>query len=572
MMREKALDSIVSLYAIVAVFRPGKGYTILTNILEVYLNSCFSRQTTEQYLEAFKSKIRAYENVKAKGGVDFDHFLENEVVTHTHVVSRAILSSQRMLALVYLIGYLPYISGRFRLDDSDEVVALLKKISGGLLLSPDDFSDAMAFSGGQYHLISARNPVTIVTSNQAISISGVRTLHVDGLEGQLIFTRISMLDTILFKVDGDANLAINGRKLFKRHTCILERGAVIYRENGNPIFYNDIYKSLVKSQGGQKLILETQGVGYIFSNGVYGLHQTSLKCESGELVAIMGGSGSGKTTLMNLLIGARKPSFGTVTINNLDLCTNPAMVKGYIGYVPQDDALNEDLTAFDNLYYITGLASASLSHEGRVAMVDSLLNELNLSTIRDLRVGNPLDKIISGGQRKRLNIAISIISDPGILFLDEPTSGLSSADSQNIMQLLKELTLKDRLVVVNIHQPSSDVFKLFDKLLFIDQGGYPIYFGPPVQVIPHLKSTLKLVDVDESECHACGNISPDQIFDLVDTRHVENEVPGNSSRLFTPLRWHRKYLRVIANKPGSNDPVPALKQKSSIFQIEGNST
>src|SRR5690606_10976686 len=119
-----------------------------------------------------------------------------------------------------------------------------------------------------------------------------------------------------------------------------------------------------------------------------------------------------------------------------------------------------------------------------------MLLTLGLADSRDLKVGNPLEKTISGGQRKRLNIALELIREPSVLFVDEPTSGLSSRDSENIMDLLKELALKGKLVFAVIHQPSSDIFKMFDKLIIMDTGGYPIYYGNPVDSIIYFKKLV----------------------------------------------------------------------------------
>jgi len=92
-----------------------------------------------------------------------------------------------------------------------------------------------------------------------------------------------------------------------------------------------------------------------------------------------------------------------------------------------------------------------------------------------------MNKMISGGQRKRLNIALELIREPSILFVDEPTSGLSSRDSENVMELLSELTLKGKLIFIVIHQPSSDIYKMFDSMIILDQGGHMIYYGNPVR-------------------------------------------------------------------------------------------
>ena len=153
--------------------------------------------------------------------------------------------------------------------------------------------------------------------------------------------------------------------------------------------------------------------------------------------------------------------------------------EGLIGYVPQDDLLMENLTVSQNLFYNSKLVFGDWSDEKIQAKAEQLLQSMGLYEAKDLKVGDALANIISGGQRKRLNIALELIREPGVLFVDEPTSGLSSRDSENVMDLLKQLSISGKLVFVVIHQPSSDIFKMFDKLLILDIGGYPIYFGNP---------------------------------------------------------------------------------------------
>ena len=129
------------------------------------------------------------------------------------------------------------------------------------------------------------------------------------------------------------------------------------------------------------------------------------------------------------------------------------------------------------------------------------LKSIGLYETKDLKVGSPLKRLFSGGQRKRLNIALELIREPSIMFVDEPTSGLSSRDSENIMDLLKELSLKGKLIFVVIHQPSSDIFKMFDKLIILDRGGYPIYNGNPVDAVIYFKRLVQHVNSEESEVY-----------------------------------------------------------------------
>jgi ABC-type multidrug transport system ATPase subunit len=191
----------------------------------------------------------------------------------------------------------------------------------------------------------------------------------------------------------------------------------------------------------------------------------------------MGSSGAGKSTLLNILNGSMEPDKGRVLINGIDIYRERQKVEGLIGHVSQDDLLMEDLTVKQNLLYNAKLCFDNYTPHETEQAVDNMLYSMGLFDIKDIQVGTPLNKKISGGQRKRLNIALELIREPAVLFLDEPTSGLSSRDSENIMDLLKDLTLKGKLIFVVIHQPSSDIFKMFDRLLILDTGGYLIYSG-----------------------------------------------------------------------------------------------
>ena len=196
----------------------------------------------------------------------------------------------------------------------------------------------------------------------------------------------------------------------------------------------------------------------------------------------------------------------------------------------QDDLLFEELTVFQNLFYNAKLCFGNLDEPAIIEKVNDTLRSLGLYETRNLHVGSPLDKTISGGQRKRLNIALELIREPSVLFVDEPTSGLSSRDSENIMDLLKQLALKGKLVFVVIHQPSSDIFKMFDDLLILDQGGYPVYKGNPVESIVYFKTVIGHANCEESECPTCGNVNPEQIFNIIESNIVDEE--GN----FTEIR------------------------------------
>jgi ABC-type multidrug transport system ATPase subunit len=170
-----------------------------------------------------------------------------------------------------------------------------------------------------------------------------------------------------------------------------------------------------------------------------------------------------------------------------------------------------------------------------------VLEDLGLAEIKDLRVGSPLQKTISGGQRKRLNIGLELLREPSVLFCDEPTSGLSSRDSENIIDLLKELSLKGKLVFAVIHQPSSDIFKKFDRLLILDTGGFQIYYGNPVDAIIYFKGSINLINSDMGECHECGNVNPEQIFNIIETKVINEYGHFTNERKMSAEQWDKVY-------------------------------
>ena len=287
----------------------------------------------------------------------------------------------------------------------------------------------------------------------------------------------------------------------------------------------------------------------------------------------MGASGAGKSTLLNVLNGTTKPTKGVVTINNINIHEHPENVEGVIGYVPQDDLLLEDLTVFDNLYFAAKLCFSNKSNEEIEQLVEKTLSSIGLYQIKDLKVGSPLEKVISGGQRKRVNIALELLREPSVLFVDEPTSGLSSRDSENIMDLLKELSLNGKIVFVVIHQPSSHIFKMFDRLLILDTGGYQIYYGVPVESVIHFKEAMKMLDSQEGECVTCGNVNPEQVFDIIETKVLDEYGHVTKVRKVSPEEWASEYSKLpspppiepVKEKPKSTLHIPNKLAQMGIF-------
>jgi ABC-type multidrug transport system ATPase subunit len=283
---------------------------------------------------------------------------------------------------------------------------------------------------------------------------------------------------------------------------------------------------------------------------------------------------------LNVLSGISKPQSGEVLINGHNIYSEEEKIhlKGVIGFVPQDDLLIEELTVYQNLYYSAKMCLDNLSESELTSVINKTLVELDLDETRDLKVGNSLNKVISGGQRKRLNIALELIREPTILFVDEPTSGLSSVDSETVMNLLKEQTYRGKLVIINIHQPGSDIFKMFDKIMIIDKGGYQIYYGNPSEAIIYFKTQAAFANTDEDQCITCGNINSDQLLQIIESRIVNEKGKPTRIRKVTPKEWAEKFSG-IAEKikqnifrakqilPENFYSVPGLIKQSGIYFI-----
>ena len=291
---------------------------------------------------------------------------------------------------------------------------------------------------------------------------GVHCKHIptEALNGHLFILQIKSVDLYFLRYTGNEDIFLNGLPINHKRIYLFASGSSIKLPKGKPVYYTDVVAHYLADLSATRICYNVQDVGFQFKSGDIGLRNISFKEEHGKLIGIMGASGAGKTTLLNVLAGVEKPTSGKVLINGFDLHYEKDKIEGVIGLIPQDDLLIEELTVFQNLYYNAKLCFKDKTEEELVAQVEKTLNSLGLLERKDLKVGSPMNKMISGGQRKRLNIALELIREPSILFVDEPTSGLSSRDSENVMDLLRELTLKGKLIFVVIHQPSSDIYKM----------------------------------------------------------------------------------------------------------------
>ena len=530
-MTDIILSSFISLFALFGKVEQVDQQRAI-EMLVSYLRHHFGIRNTEQYLELYSDMRTAYE-------------MTDELDTEATVSS--ICSG---------------LHGRIRHSEGAMLLLRLLEFCGSNRTHAESIFDTMA----RHFDITPEQLATYKDFVEGKPTEHVKLHAIDGQDGALKTLLDPTTGLLLFTYTGSDTVKLNDVPVLSGTNQVWLQSSVLKGPSGQPLYYSTVIAAHTQDaaqdsiQQQQTVSFAGRDINFRFPNSDNGMHNFSFTLHSGELLAIMGGSGTGKTTLLSLLNGTLHPQQGAITINGHDI-TEPA-AKALIGYVPQDDLLIEELTVYQNLWYNARLCFEGMTPEELDRRVMKTLKDLGLDATKDLKVGSPINKYISGGQRKRLNIALELIREPAVLFLDEPTSGLSSADTEKVINLLKEQTLKGKLIVVNIHQPSSDVYKLFDRLWLLDRGGYPVFDGNPIDAITYFKEAANYADAETSACPTCGNVNPEIVLNIIDEKALNNLGEPTDERKMSPQDWHELYLKNRPQQPETErTAIPATAQK-----------
>ncbi len=329
------------------------------------------------------------------------------------------------------------------------------------------------------------------------------------------------------------NKQVNGQIEINSSIDILTWKNVSYKilKSGELVKHEIVYETLNVKQ-----------VKHYFNNKILGLTDVSFKLNKGEIAAIMGPSGSGKTTLLKVLNGELSADEVNIQVDDMDFIDKYKDIIKNIGYVPQSDLLFNNLTVFQNMFFYAKIRSVGRMKGPLLAdKIDSILNKVGLLEKKNLVVGNEEKKVLSGGERKRLNIALELLFDPAIFILDEPTSGLSSKDSEQLLSILSDLKFTGKIILTTIHQPSSLLFSKFDKLLFLDKQGVVVYFGDVSKAFDYFDEELKQIIINKKELTIKKERkNPDYFFDIVEYKTVNSSKDKHTERLFPRNYWKKK--------------------------------
>jgi ABC transport system ATP-binding/permease protein len=567
-MSEKILNTLMQLFAIIA--NPQSNDSERRGVVEAFLKRLLNQELVQKYLSTYDKEFdEARKKLEKRGAERREGAIAIRITKLCKEINEQgqLDQEQRIVVVIQLLEFCK--SGGQNVSQLE--LGFISTLAEGLNITQDEYGIIERFVLNSFEDIPSTSNLLVINGIKDFNSNEAKHIVKDLLKGHIWILFVPSVKLYFTRFTGSGELSMNGQLLQEDTVYPFSQGSSIKGYKITPIYYWDVTMQFLKEEfKSSRVVYEVNNLEYRFKTGKVGIHHMSFKEESGRMVGIMGASGAGKSTLLGVLNGTNNPSDGEVLINGISIHKEKDKLKGLIGYVSQDDLLIEELTVFENLYYNAKLCFDNLTEEDIIYRVDSALKHLGLFEIRDIQVGNPLNKKISGGQRKRLNISLELIREPAIMFLDEPTSGLSSRDSENILDLLKELARKGKLLFIVIHQPSSEIFKMFDKLIILDTGGYLIYNGNPVDSIEYFKRKIEQANYHESECYVCGNVNPEQIFNIVETRVFTESGQPTDTRRISPEDWSNLYKsekKKDVREPGGAIPEINFKTPNKLKQF-----
>jgi len=434
--------------------------------------------------------------------------------------------------------------------------------------------------GGRFQLKASKSEYLV--SNDPSRLQADDILLSPGTSGDVVLKIFCDYDQrvgVLEVIEADRPIMVGNEPV--RTTVQLRDGDTIRIDVGQILRCN-FSERIIEEERNIIRTLEANEVTHRFSKGEIGLEGISFSITRGELVCVMGASGSGKSTLLRVLAGQLQPTSGEVILNGQSLYQNLDALKQYVSYMPQQDAFDEHLTIGENLLFAAAIRAPHLSRRDRSRRLDAKLVELGLGERRDAVVGSPESKLLSGGERKRLNLGLDMIGMSDVYLFDEPTSGLSSKDSEHVMEIIRGLA-HNKIVIVTIHQPSSKIFQMFHKAILLDKGGRLVFFGTPSDMLRYFAEAehQHQFGAELGACPSCGTTRPEFIFDVLETplRDLSGDIiyEENSrgqlvaARRYSPEFWRDKYeaFRLIQDvkqvslrqEPAGPMPVAPVQRK-----------
>ncbi|MDY0142159.1 MAG: ATP-binding cassette domain-containing protein [Bacteroidales bacterium] len=348
----------------------------------------------------------------------------------------------------------------------------------------------------------------------------------------------------------DLDLSVDTVSFASQKICFALKTSVISYKHQLKYFFHDLINR-IEDKKESSFSIYLKDIEVVKGKKII-LHKTNLSLKSGEFVGIIGKSGAGKSTLLDVLSNCKSDGGGEVIVYK----ENHEASNPVFSYLKQSFSFIPFFTVREHLQQ--RLEFLQIKRHNWEQLINKVSSAVGLQNDLDKIAVKNRDKSgqLSGGQQKRLRIAMELLANPDVFILDEPTSGLASNDSFNILSILKRASITGKLIVASVHQPDFDSLNLFDKIIIIDEGGYVIYSGSPVSAAEYLRNKTNSVDklslLEETR-------NPSVLLELVDKGKSDNQKDF----------WYKEYNKnnfVLPEKPIVTRNLTRNKNtKSNIF-------
>ena len=440
--------------------------------------------------------------------------------------------------------------------------------AAGISLSINDLRRKATQSGRRFRLAGDRQEYLV--SNDASALSPGDLLLGSKLSPRaVLFIRFDeqRAEGELIVRESNGPVLVDGVPV--RTTATLRDGSLIRLSGSQAVRcrfsegFLDEERTLIES-------LQVEDLIHDFGKDARALDHINFEVKRGEMLCIIGPSGSGKSTLLAVLSGQREPTRGRVKLNGIPLYERREQLVPFIAHMPQEEALNPQLTVREHLRHAVTIRRPALSLAEHERRVDSMLAELALQSIAQRRVGSPGEKTISGGERSRLNLGVDLGSRAEVFLFDEPISGLSSKDSEHVAETLRSLA-REKIVIASLHRPGAPVLRLFDKVLLLDSGGRLAYFGTPAAMVSYFRDACEELSISHPSVTSKVPLGADFVFDVLETplSAIGGGSNSGAARRFPPSFWQERFESVDlmhslqlgggpVSKPGEHRPGERL--------------
>ena len=559
-MNESILNSLIHLFAIINNVDDDDFSSNSRDIVKSYLNKHLSKKLADEYIILFdnyfdfhhKDIFNSKENLQENNY----EYLENVC----RQINKELNRKERMYVFLQLCEF---INIDFTTTNPD--TEILKIVANNFNLTDEEYNDITVFIFDKE--AKKLNPEkTLIIENKELSEdsegtwfgwkknvenSKSKNIFSKNLKGKIVVLHIYSINMYVFRYFGNEDLNIDGIAIIENVFYVLNPNSAISGKFLNPIYYSEIKNKFSSFYNKYKVFFKAENIENNSKKSANNLRVKEISGQSGELIGIISADDYANYLLSDILSGNRKANAGKILINNVDLHKNKFKFDGIIGHVQKNSIIIENLTVYENLYYNAKLYFNDYTETEIQEVVENIITENNLQNVRNSLIKNSDFELISKLQIKKINIALELIRRPAILFVDGPTCGLSSNDSDIIMHYLKEQANQNTLIFASIENCSSAVFKLFDKICLIDKGGYQIFFGKPKDAIVYFRKTHTHLHISESECPSCGNINHHQIFQIIETKIVDEFGKYTNDRKISAKEWYQNFLNYNNGKNNS---------------------